>query len=87
MNSCAQPVPKASLEFEEWEVVTVMKNVKINYEGHQAGERMYIGVATNHSYGEDVVCKGQVRRWSGQGGSLVVKGGGLGVLSGCSELP
>ena len=50
------------MEFEEWEVVTVLKNVNIHYEGHRSGQRMYIAVATNHSYGEDVVCKGKVRQ-------------------------
>ena len=53
-------MPKASIEFEEWEVVTVLKNVSLQYEGHRSGHRMYIAVATNHSYGEDVVCKGKV---------------------------
>ncbi|XP_037085613.1 cleavage and polyadenylation specificity factor subunit 1-like [Pollicipes pollicipes] len=55
-----EPVPKALMEFEEWEVVTVMNNVSINYEGHRSGQRMYIAVATNHSYGEDVVCRGKL---------------------------
>lgn len=40
--------------------MTTMKNVSLTYEGHRSGQRVYIAVGTNFSYGEDVVCHGKV---------------------------
>ncbi|XP_050434268.1 cleavage and polyadenylation specificity factor subunit 1 [Adelges cooleyi] len=55
-----EPIPDTSIETEEWEHVTCLKNVALAYEGARSGLKGYIAMGTNYSYSEDITSRGRI---------------------------
>ncbi|KAF4518485.1 hypothetical protein B566_EDAN006490 [Ephemera danica] len=53
-------IPNTSMELDEWEHVTCLKNVSLAYEGTHSGLKGYIAVGTNYNYGEDITSRGRI---------------------------
>jgi cleavage and polyadenylation specificity factor subunit 1 len=48
------------IDFEEWEHVTILKNISLASEETESGLKGYIAVGTNYCYGEDVTNRGRI---------------------------
>ena len=55
-----EAIAGTQMEFEEWEHVTVLKNVSLASEETESGLKGYIAVGTNYCYGEDVTNRGRI---------------------------
>lgn len=54
-------IPDTSIDFDEWEHVTALKNVALAYEGTRSGLKEYICIGTNYNYSEDITSRGRVK--------------------------
>lgn len=48
------------MDLEDWEHVTCLKTVSLEYEGHASGLKDYLAVSTNYNYGEDIISRGRI---------------------------
>jgi len=53
-------IPNTKVDLDEWEHVTCLRNVSLEYEGARSGLKGYIAVGTNYNYGEDVTSRGRI---------------------------
>ncbi|XP_030753926.1 cleavage and polyadenylation specificity factor subunit 1 [Sitophilus oryzae] len=53
-------IPNTKIDLDEWEHVTCLRNVALEYEGTRSGLRGYIAVGTNYNYGEDITSRGRI---------------------------
>ena len=55
-----EAVPNTRMDLEDWEHVTCLKTVSLEYEGHASGLKDYLAVSTNYNYGEDIISRGRI---------------------------
>lgn len=48
------------MDLDDWEHVTCLKTVSLEYEGHASGLKDYLAVSTNYNYGEDIISRGRI---------------------------
>ncbi|KAL1516840.1 hypothetical protein ABEB36_000686 [Hypothenemus hampei] len=53
-------IPNTKIDLDEWEHVTCLRNVSLEYEGARSGLKGYIAVGTNYNYGEDITSRGRI---------------------------
>ncbi|XP_050311770.1 LOW QUALITY PROTEIN: cleavage and polyadenylation specificity factor subunit 1 [Anthonomus grandis grandis] len=53
-------IPNTKIDLDEWEHVTCLRNVALEYEGARSGLKGYIAVGTNYNYGEDITSRGRI---------------------------
>ncbi|XP_066151445.1 cleavage and polyadenylation specificity factor subunit 1-like [Euwallacea fornicatus] len=53
-------IPNTKIDLDEWEHITCLRNVSVEYEGARSGLKGYIAVGTNYNYGEDITCRGRI---------------------------
>lgn len=53
-------IPGTTIELDEWEHITCLKNVTLSSEITTTGIKSYIAFGTNYSYGEDVTNRGRI---------------------------
>jgi len=56
-----EAIPGTKVQLEDWEYVTCMKHLYLSSEGMHSGQRGFIVVGTNFSYGEDITSRGHVK--------------------------
>ena len=56
-----EPIPGTKVQLDDWEYVTCMKHLYLSSEGMHSGQRGFIVVGTNFSYGEDITSRGHVK--------------------------
>lgn len=56
-----EPVPGTKLQLDDWESATCMKHLYLSSEGMHSGQRGFIVVGTNFSYGEDITSRGHIK--------------------------
>ena len=56
-----EPVPGTKMQMDDWEMVTCMKHLYLSSEGMHSGQRGFIVVGTNFSYGEDITSRGHIK--------------------------
>ncbi|XP_014670530.1 PREDICTED: cleavage and polyadenylation specificity factor subunit 1-like isoform X2 [Priapulus caudatus] len=55
-----EAIPNTSIEFEDWEHITCLKNVSLKSEGTVSGLKGYLAVGTNISYSDEITCRGRI---------------------------
>ncbi|VVC38721.1 WD40/YVTN repeat-like-containing domain,Cleavage/polyadenylation specificity factor, A [Cinara cedri] len=55
-----EPIPDTSIQTEDWEFITCLKNVALTYEGARSGLKGYIAMGTNYNYSEDITSRGRI---------------------------
>ena len=55
-----EAIAGTKVEFEEWEHVTVVRNVSLASEETESGLKGYVAIGTNYCYGEDVTNRGRI---------------------------
>lgn len=55
-----EAVPNTRMDLDDWEHVTCLKTVSLEYEGHASGLKDYLAVSTNYNYGEDIISRGRI---------------------------
>ena len=56
-----EAIPGTKVQLDDWEYVTCMKHLYLSSEGMHSGQRGFIVVGTNFSYGEDITSRGHVK--------------------------
>ena len=56
-----EAIPGTKVQLDDWEYVTCMKHLYLSSEGMHSGQRGFIVVGTNYSYGEDITSRGHVK--------------------------
>lgn len=55
-----EPIPDTSIQTDDWEHITCLKNVALAYEGARSGLKGYIAMGTNYNYSEDITSRGRI---------------------------
>ena len=53
-------IPSTTIDLDEWEHVTCLRNVLLSSEGTSSGLKGYLALGTNYNYGEDVNNRGRI---------------------------